>query len=92
MGYECGWTHDFICDNFTVDQIFLYYTLIQKQKMLDLKFQAIVVAQSTAAGFGNSKTEEFDKFLAQLDPDTRPRSHKDPFDKMKEMGLPVEEN
>lgn len=71
----------------------MYYSLIQKQKMVELKLDAIVISQGCAHGFGNLKQNDFDKFLNTLDPKKQEQENiSDTLQHMKDMDLPVEEN
>lgn len=88
MARECGWTKDYIADNLTVEQIKLYYELIQGQKLDEVKLNAMATMQAVAVAFGSIKMKDFKKFLDKLD---FKAEKKDPVDAMKQAGLPVED-
>lgn len=67
MAKECGWSKDFIAENFTLTQIQKYYEVIYKEKLQDLKLQTISMSYATARGFGGMKKEDFKKYLDSLD-------------------------
>lgn len=67
MAKECGWSKDFIAENFTLDQIRRYYEVIYKEKLSDLKLNTISMVYATARAFGTLKKGDFKKYLDSLD-------------------------
>lgn len=67
MAKECGWSKDFVAENFTLEQIKRYYEVIYKSKLQDLKLHTISRMYATARGFGGMKKGDFKKYLDSLD-------------------------
>ncbi len=89
MACECGWDHNFIFDNFTLDQVTRYRELIENKKLKDAQMQTIVTSKSVQYAFGSIKKKDFIDFVDSLnkDKDTPDES----FKKMKTQGFPVED-
>lgn len=77
-------------ENFTLEQVKRYYHLISKKVMVDVKVDSIAVMYSCAYAFGTVKKDAFMKFLENLDPKIK-KTVTDSIEKMKDMGLPIEE-
>ncbi len=67
MAKECGWSKDFIAENFTLEQIQRYYEIIYKEKLSELKLQTISMAYASSRAFGGMKEKDFKKYLDSLD-------------------------
>jgi len=89
LARECGWDHNFIADNFTIEQIRTYYEIIQKQKLRDAQLDAISTLYATATAFGSMKNTDFKRFLDKFD--MKPIDVMKNIDEMKAKGLPVED-
>ena len=89
LARECGWSHDYIADNFTVQQIRTYYEIINKQKMQEYKLQAFCTVYATATAFGSMKFAAFRKFLDKFD--GKKEQIEDTITEMKKAGLHIEE-
>lgn len=89
MACECGWSHEYIAENFTLAQISKYYELIQRKKLRELRLQGIVMAYAHGFGAGNLDKDKFCEFVDAMD--DRVKQYVDPIAKMKEAGIPVEE-
>jgi hypothetical protein len=90
LARECGWSHDYVADNFTVQQIKAYYEIINKQKMREMQLSAICTVYATATAFGSMKFLDFRKFLDKFGIDKK-APIEDTINEMKKAGLPIEE-
>ncbi len=90
MASHCGWTHDYIADNFTFQQLQIYYKFIQIEKQSDLRNNAIVFSQAVGYGNGYIKKEDFQEFIDLLVPNNKIKEDEQ-LNKMREMGI-IEEN
>lgn len=89
LARECGWSHNYIADNFTVQQLRAYYEIINRQKMRDHQLNAIVTVYATATAFGSMKFSDFRKFLDKFE--LNKQEVEDTIKDMKKAGLPIEE-
>lgn len=89
LARECSWSHDYIADNFTVQQIRAYYEIINKQKMREQQLVAICTVYATATAFGSMKFADFRKFLDKFE--MKKEQVEDTIKEMKNAGLPIEE-
>ncbi len=89
LARECGWSHDYIGDNFTIQQIRKYYEIINKQKMREQQINAICTLYATATAFGSMKFVDFRKFLDKFE--GKKEMIEDTIKEMKKAGLPIEE-
>ena len=65
--------------------------MLWEQRGLSSKVDAIVSMYSCAYAFGSIKREDFNKFIDTLDPTVK-KNVGDAIEKMKDMGLPIEDN
>lgn len=72
-----------------MDQILRYYEEIHLEKARTLKAQAITMSHATGYGFGSMKKDDFLKFLDSLD--GMEEQQQDVVQKLRESGLPLEE-
>jgi len=91
LASECGWDHDFILDHLTWAQLKVYYELINKKKLQELKMRTIAMLNAVAYAYGSMKKDPFMMFMNTLDPPGAVKDGGPAFDKMKIEGFPVEE-
>jgi len=91
LACECGWDHDFILDHLTWAQLKVYYELINKKKLQELKIRTIATFNAVAYAYGSMKKEAFMRFIDKLDPPGIVKDGGPAFDKMRQDGFPVEE-
>lgn len=94
MAKECGWTIDYIVNHVTYQQAIRTYQLVQLEKLTKVRLYAIATMYATAYGSGNLKKNGWDKFMSSLSPrdkETTPIQMNKNMNKLKSMGLPVEE-
>lgn len=87
MARECSWSHDFIADNLTVQQLKSYYEIIQKQKLRETQLLAVVILEAAGTALGSVKYADFQKFLEKLKVEVKTTSLEEGIKK----GLPIEE-
>lgn len=66
LARECGWDKDFIAEHFTLDQIQRYYEVLNETRAIDYELMTISVFHAVAAGNGNMKIADFNKFLEKF--------------------------
>lgn len=89
MAKECGWSHKYIEENFTVEQLVRYYEIITEQKMRELKLKTIANVQAVGYAWGSVKKAQFMKFLDNLY--KKPQDIDDFIREAKLKGLPIED-
>ena len=96
LATECGWTHKYILENLTIDQVRRYYEVICESKMRDTKINIISNMYASAHAFGSIKKEDFNKFLQNFDNVKKPKDFniQKNLDKLKLLnsGGVIEEN
>ena len=89
LARECGWSCDYVADNFTIQQIKAYYEIINKQKIRDKQIDTLCMSYASAAAFGTIKSNQFKNFMDKLEMKNIPAD--DTIEEMKKAGLPIED-
>ena len=97
MGYvlgflarECGWSKDFIADNFTLQQIELYHKVICQEKNNELGNYAMATLLAVGRAQGSIKERAWNDFMNLLR-DKKNIDVNQTIKKLKMANIPIEE-